>query len=760
MHSLQQRSPPPRLASVEVRALPFPSHASSSVSAYAPSSPTSSAAATSSFAFSPSPSPSSSSEDNSNSSDDEFFSSMDSEAVQKLLRSWGLAPAFGAYFESMHVTGELLLELRSDEIDLARCPATTTQAHVRMLFKKIQRLQKDRARQRAKKLKEKRKKKKKTRQRLQRQEHGRARGGQHWQCEEADIVASKLTHVVDEHMFAVPSPLVAGSPISFVRNPSDPGPSNQTVPPMPEGGIRKRARIVRRPLAQPSASSATSSEKFASCSPEKLPPAWLVAPISPVALSSRESRCHGFERQRDLGQHASSPYLERYLQRGKRLSPDSSLATARSPSHVQSIARPTIAELLSKLRRDLVSCSSSTDPSGQGPGTLLRQLWALQNGIPAIESELSAITLSDVELLLRAMSMFPRSADTIEYGLATLLHGSIVETLTPRHRRQAALLAVRALSSHSGTEGVVESAVAFLGTTFSLDLGSKAVITTILDILRKLGPSNWSIALHGLRLLAQICARDSLTNKDIVMKLGGAKTTLDLLQRHDGQCSVLAAGLWVLENLCFYSLSRSLRIVQLSGVKVIASVLQKHGHTSQDLAATALAALAAMVTNFVTWMSYVELKEAKTSIQSSLEAVVASGAATFALHTLKSQLCALSSSSHAVQPLPDPDIFRVDDNVVAEALALLAALGRDVSMCEIMLDAGVLELLLHTLLRHPTVAAELTKRALLGLECAAKTCRGAQLVAEGGAVAVVLQVLNESSTSVSVAHVQNRFRGS
>ena len=172
----------------------------------------------------------------------------------------------------------------------------------------------------------------------------------------------------------------------------------------------------------------------------------------------------------------------------------------------------------------------------------------------------------------------------------------------------------------------------------------------------------------------------------------------------------------MLENLCFYSLSRSLRIVQLSGVKVIASVLQKHGHTSQDLAATglcqiqletnhafrlllwsqcdtmlcfaALAALAAMVTNFVTWMSYVELKEAKTSIQSSLEAVVASGAATFALHTLKSQLCALSSSSHAVQPLPDPDIFRVDDNVVAEALALLAALGRDVSMCEIMLDAG------------------------------------------------------------------------
>ena len=50
------------------------------------------------------------------------------------------------------------------------------------------------------------------------------------------------------------------------------------------------------------------------------------------------------------------------------------------------------------------------------------------------------------------------------------------------------------------------------------------MITTILDILRKLGPSNWSIALHGLRLLAQICARDSLTNKDIVMKLGGAKT--------------------------------------------------------------------------------------------------------------------------------------------------------------------------------------------------------------------------------------------
>ena len=85
------------------------------------------------------------------SSEDEYFASMSPSDVQGLLHDWGLSSAFGTYFQAMNVNGELLVELTVEDIDLAKCSPTTNSAHVRMLFRKIKRLQKRRKKEKSRK---------------------------------------------------------------------------------------------------------------------------------------------------------------------------------------------------------------------------------------------------------------------------------------------------------------------------------------------------------------------------------------------------------------------------------------------------------------------------------------------------------------------------------------------------------------------------------------------------------------------------------
>ncbi len=67
--------------------------------------------------------------------------SLSVQGVQGWLKDQNLHAAFGAYFESLAVDGEMLVQyLQADDISLAEVPAAT-KAHVRKLFAEVQKQQ-------------------------------------------------------------------------------------------------------------------------------------------------------------------------------------------------------------------------------------------------------------------------------------------------------------------------------------------------------------------------------------------------------------------------------------------------------------------------------------------------------------------------------------------------------------------------------------------------------------------------------------------
>ena len=92
---------------------------------------------------------------------DDFFASLGADDVQRLLTDWGLAGTFAQLFERMNVTGEVLLELRTEDLALPSCGPATTAAHVRLLLKKVQQLAKQQLKKKNKKNKKNKNKNKK-----------------------------------------------------------------------------------------------------------------------------------------------------------------------------------------------------------------------------------------------------------------------------------------------------------------------------------------------------------------------------------------------------------------------------------------------------------------------------------------------------------------------------------------------------------------------------------------------------------------------